>query len=118
MAGEVACLKKKFPSVELASALPRESTRPLKFLNEENENQPPLETTGSAAPPEQRRPRGRRRYGRPRYYNRGDRNDNFNEPSRNDAPGAATGAPVATGTLAGAAQSGEQDEREPEYGAG
>ena len=63
--------------------------RPLQFMNEENQNQPPLETTGSAAPSEQRRPRGRRRYGRRRYYNRGG-NDNFNEPyneARNDAPG-------------------------------
>ncbi len=87
-------------------------------MNEENENQPPLETTGSAAAPDQRRPRGRRRYGRRRYYNRGDRNDNFNEASRNDAPGAATGDPVATETLEGAPESGEQVEREPEFGEG
>ena len=89
-------------------------------MNEENEKQPPLETTGSAAPPEQRRPRGRRRYGRRRYYNRGG-NDNFNEPyneSRNDAPGAASGDPVATETLEGAPESGEQVEREPEFGEG
>src|SRR5256714_462725 len=91
-------------------------------MNEENQNQPPpLETTGSAAPSEQRRPRGRRRYGRRRYYNRGDRNENFNEPyneSRNDAPGAATGDPVATDTLEGAPESGEQVDREPEFGEG
>src|SRR5205807_7944192 len=97
----------------------------------ENENQSaterprageaPLETTGSAAPSEQRRPRGRRRYGRRRYYNRGDRNDNFNEPyneSRNDVPGEAGGDPVATETMEGAAESGEQGEREPEFGEG
>src|SRR5947209_18953356 len=104
------------------------NNRPLQFMNEENENQSaterprageaPLETTGSAAAPDQRRPRGRRRYGRRRYYNRGDRNDNFNEPSRNDAPGAATGDPVATETLEGAPESGEQVEREPEFGEG
>jgi transcription termination factor Rho len=89
-------------------------------MNEENQNQPPLETTGSAAPSEQRRPRGRRRYGRRRYYNRGG-NDNFNEPyneSRNDAPGAPTGDPVATETLEGAPESGDQGEREPEFGEG
>src|SRR5436853_7738623 len=88
-------------------------------MNEENENQPPLEAQ-SAAAPEQRQPRGRRRYGRRRYYNRGDRSDNFNEPyneSRNDAPGAATGDPVATETLEGAPE-GEQGEREPEFGEG
>src|SRR5256712_14028610 len=88
-------------------------------MNEENQNQPPLETTESAAPPaEQRRPRGRRRYGRRRYYNRGDRSDNFNEPyneSRNDAPGAATGDPVATETLE-RAPGGEPGGREPELG--
>src|SRR5260370_7566358 len=87
-------------------------------MDEEKQTQPPLETTGSAAPSEQRRPRGRRRYSRRRYYNRGDRNDNFNEPyseSRNDAPGAATGDPVATETLEGAPESGEQVEREQEF---
>src|SRR5438309_11882099 len=87
-------------------------------MNEENQDQRPLETE-SAAAPEQRRPRGRRRYGRRRYYNRGDRSDNFNEPyneSRNDSPGAAT--PVATETLEGAPESGEQVEREPEFGEG
>src|SRR5262249_29155672 len=86
-------------------------------MNEDNENQPPLETE-SAAPPEQRRHRGRRRYGRRRYYNRGDRRDNFNEPfgeSRNDAP---AGDPVATETLEGPPESGEQVEREPEFGEG
>src|SRR3989440_4488268 len=89
-------------------------------MNEENQNQPPLETTEAAAAPEQRRPRGRRRYGRRRYYNRGG-NDNFNEPyneARNDAPGAATGDPVVTETLEGAPESGEQVEREPEFGEG
>src|SRR6266581_3868367 len=83
-------------------------------MNEENEKQPPPETE-SAALPEQRRPRGRRR-----YYNRGG-NDNSNEPyneSRNDAPGTATGDPVATETLEGAPESGEQVEREPEFGEG
>src|SRR5881392_4098819 len=97
-------------------------------MNEENQNQsatgqtrsgePPLETQSGPAP-EQRRPRGRRRYGRRRYYNRGDRNENLNEPyneSRNDAPGGATGDPVATETLEGAPESGEQ--REPEFGEG
>jgi transcription termination factor Rho len=93
-------------------------------MNEENENQPPLEpleTESTTAPPEQPRHRGRRRYGRRRYYNRGDRNDNFNEPyneSRNDAPGGASGDPVATETLEGAPESGEQVEREPEFGEG
>src|SRR5207244_7990641 len=74
-----------------------------------------------AAAPEQRRPRGRLRYGRRRYHNRGDRSDNFNEPyneSRNDSPGAATGDPVATETLEGAPEGVEQGEREPEYGEG
>src|SRR5436853_5009240 len=91
-------------------------------MNEENQNQPPLETQSGAAP-EQRRPRGRRRYGRRRYYNRGDRNDNFNEPyneSRNDAPASDS---VATDTLdrqsgEGTPESGEQVEREPEFGEG
>ena len=105
------------------------NNRPLQFMNEENENQSaterprageaPLETTGSAAPSEQRRPRGRRRYGRRRYYNRGDRNDNFNEPyneSRNDVPGEAGGDPVATETMEGAAEGAEP--REPEFGEG
>src|SRR5437764_1783378 len=101
------------------------NNRPLQFMNEENENQSaterprageaPLETTGSAAPSEQRRPRGRRRYGRRRYYNRGDRNDNFNEPY-NDAPGNPGGDPVATETLEGSPESGEP--REPEFGEG
>src|ERR1700738_4173710 len=89
-------------------------------MNEENQNQPPLETESAGASPEQRRPRGRRRYGRRRYYNRGDRNDNFNEPyneSRSDAPGAATGDPVATETMEGAPE-GDQVEREPEVGEG
>src|ERR1700738_1733308 len=89
-------------------------------MNEENQNQPPLETESAGASPEQRRPRGRRRYGRRRYYNRGDRNDNFNEPyneSRNDAPGAAAGDPVATETMEGAPE-GDQVEREPEFGEG
>src|SRR5205085_5984432 len=89
-------------------------------MNEENQNQPPLETTESAAAPEQRRPRGRRRYGRRRYYNRGG-NDNFNEPyneSRSDALGAATGDPVVTETLEGAPGSGEQVERDQEFGEG
>src|SRR2546430_8995663 len=88
-------------------------------MNEENQNQPPLETTGSAAPSEQRPARGRRRYGRRRYYNRGDRNDNFNEPyneSRNDVPGEAGGDPVATETMEGAAEGAEP--REPEFGEG
>src|SRR5437764_5272022 len=88
-------------------------------MNEENQNQPPLETGSAAAPQEQRRPRGRRRYGRRRYYNRGDRNDNFNEPyseGRNDSPGDAGGDPVATETIEGAPESGEP--REPEYGEG
>src|SRR5436305_14733634 len=106
------------------------NNRPLQFMNEENENQSaterprageaPLETPGSADPSEQRRPRGRRRYGRRRYYNRGG-NDNFNEPyneARNDAPGAATGDPVTTETLEGAPESGDQVEREPEFGEG
>src|SRR5205085_4781640 len=65
-------------------------------------------------------PRGRRRYGRRRYYNRGDRNDNFNQPyneSPNDAPGAGTGDSVATETMEGAPE-GEQVEREPEFGEG
>src|SRR5215471_19566028 len=89
-------------------------------MNEENENQPPLEGESTAAHPEQRRHRGRRRYGRRRYYSRGDRNDNFTEPyneSRNDAPGSATGDPVGTETLEGAPE-GEQAEREPEFGEG
>jgi transcription termination factor Rho len=89
-------------------------------MNEENQNQPPLETGSTAAPSEQRRPRGRRRYGRRRYYNRGDRNDNFNEPyneSRGDAPGVGTGDPVATETMEGAPE-GEQAQREPEFGEG
>ena len=89
-------------------------------MNQENENQPPLETESTAATPgqQQRRPRGRRRYGRRRYYNRGERNDNFNEPynePRNDGPGSGTGDPVATETLEGAPE-GEQGEREPEFG--
>ena len=85
-------------------------------MNEENENQPPLETESTAASPEQRRHhRGRRRYGRRRYYNRGDRNDNFNE-GYNESPGTAGGDPVATETLEGA--EGEQTEREPEFGEG
>src|SRR5438874_3812578 len=92
-------------------------------MNEENQNQPPLETTESAgAPPsEQRRPRGRRRYGRRRYYNRGDRNDTLNEPyneSRNDVGGEGTGDAVATETVEGATEGAEQVEREPEYGEG
>jgi transcription termination factor Rho len=90
-------------------------------MNEENEKQPPLETESAApAPSGQPRPRGRRRYGRRRYYNRGDRNDNFNEPyneSRNDAPGTPTGDQVGTETMEGAPE-GEQGEREPEFGEG
>src|SRR5207302_9786539 len=87
-------------------------------MNEENQNQPPLETQSGAAP-EQRRPRGRRRYGRRRYYNRGDRNDNFNEPyneSRNDVGGEGGGDAVATETVEGTAEGAEQ--REPEFGEG
>src|ERR1051325_9294148 len=94
------------------------NNQPLQFMNEENPNQPPLETESAGAPPEQRRHR-RRRYGRRRYYNRGDRNDNFNEPyneSRNDAAGEASGDPVATETLEGGAEGAEQ--REPEFGEG
>src|SRR5207237_6491031 len=89
-------------------------------MNEENQNQRPLETE-SAAAPEQRRPRGRRRYGRRRYYNRGDRTDSFNEPyneSRNDVAGEASADPVATETLEGAPEGAEQVGREPEYGEG
>ncbi|HEY6226996.1 MAG TPA: transcription termination factor Rho, partial [Verrucomicrobiae bacterium] len=91
-------------------------------MNEENENQqPPLETESAAAPQqqEQRRHRGRRRYGRRRYYNRGDRSDNFNESyneGRNDSPGDASGDPVATETMEGTAEGAEP--REPEFGEG
>src|SRR6516165_10839174 len=90
-------------------------------MNEENENQPPLEPESTAAPPEQRRHRGRRRYGRRRYYNRGDRNDNFNESyneSRNDAAGEGSGEAIGTETVEGAPEGGEQVEREPEFGEG
>ena len=87
-------------------------------MNEENQNQPPLETQSAApGPSEQRRQRGRRRYGRRRYYNRGDRNDNFNEPyneSRNDVGGEGGGDAVATETVEGTAEGAEQ--REPEFG--
>ena len=95
-------------------------------MNEENPNQPPLET-GSTAP-DQRPRRPRRRYPRRRFYNRGDRNDNSN--SSYDEP-RGEGQDFATATAAdpmgGEAQDrqlptegegGADAQREPEFGEG
>jgi len=100
-------------------------------MNEENQNQPPLETE-SAAPeqretglPEQRRHRPRRRFPRRRYYNRDDRSENLNDShNENSAP---AGVDPATGEAAAelldrqstaAVATGEQGQAEPEFGEG
>ena len=91
-------------------------------MNEENENQPPLETE-SAASPEQRRHRPRRRYGRRRYYNRDDRNDSFGDSYGDPRNSSVTvdpetgAAPTGVSTEAGV-ESPDQPAREPEFGEG
>ena len=87
-------------------------------MNEENENQPPLET--ESAPPEQRRRRPRRRYPRRRYYDRGDRGENSGNPTaitpirpRGDTATAALDRQGADAT-----EGGDQAQTEPEFGKG
>jgi transcription termination factor Rho len=100
-------------------------------MTEENENQPrPLETQSAPAPseqrgstsPEQPRRRPRRRYGRRRYYDHGNRSDNFGG-SNNDSNSAPAGVdemsaegmdrqPLPEGG------EGEDAQREPEFGEG
>src|ERR1700720_3349945 len=98
-------------------------------MNEEKENQQPLETQPAATEqrdtgvPEQQRRRPRRRFPRRRYYNRGDRPDNFNE-SHNENSASPIVDP-ATGEVAAesldrqsgeGAAAGEQAQVEPEFG--
>src|ERR1700726_489174 len=92
-------------------------------MNEENENQPPLETE-SAASPEQRRHRPRRRYGRRRYYNRDDRNDSlgdsYGDPRNSSVTvdPATAGAATETSAELGAETPEQAAAREPEFGEG
>jgi transcription termination factor Rho len=97
-------------------------------MNEENQNQPPLEA-GSTAASDQRARRPRRRYPRRRFYNRGERSDNSNssyDDQRGGSPDPATataepGSPEALAQdrqLPGEAENGDQVQREPEFGEG
>src|SRR2546423_8411122 len=93
-------------------------------MEPENENKPPPVETG-AAPAEQRRQRPRRRYGRRRYYDRGNRNDNF-EPSgqenstsnHGESGNASTDVETMEGTAPAETENGEQVQTEPEFGEG
>src|ERR1039457_1282020 len=97
-------------------------------MNEENQNQPPLEA-GSTAASDQRARRPRRRYPRRRFYNRGERSDNSNssyDDQRGGSPDPATataepGSPEALAQdrqFPGEAENGDQVQREPEFGEG
>ena len=109
-------------------ALAAASDKPLLIMNEENQNQPPLEA-GSTAASDQRARRPRRRYPRRRFYNRGERSDNSNssyDDQRGGSPDPATataepGSPEALAQdrqLPGEAENGDQVQREPEFGEG
>jgi transcription termination factor Rho len=102
-------------------------------MEQENDKQPPPpETENQSRPvetdsgsPDQRRRRPRRRYPRRRFYDRGNRNDNFSsspqDNSRDFAPAATDGGePAETEdrqSLA-EAENGEQAQAEPEFGEG
>jgi len=103
-------------------------------MEQENDKQPPPpETENQSRPvetdsgsPDQRRRRPRRRYPRRRFYDRGNRNDNFGsspaqDNSRDFAPAATDGGePPETEdrqSLA-EAENGEQTQAEPEFGEG
>jgi transcription termination factor Rho len=93
-------------------------------MESENENQPPPVETASA-PAEPRRHRPRRRYGRRRYYDRGNRNDNFDASAENsasnhsetgDGPAGESESSERIATVE--AENGEQTQAEPEFGEG
>jgi transcription termination factor Rho len=99
-------------------------------MEQENENQPPLETENQSRPQEtdsasvdQRRRRPRRRFPRRRYY--GNRNDNFGssyqENSRDYAPSPSDGgnpAEADSQQTSTETENGEQTQAEPEFGEG
>jgi transcription termination factor Rho len=95
-------------------------------MSEENENQPrggeppPVESAGSSAPTDQQqqRRRPRRRYPRRRFYDRGPRTDNFNDSHNNDAPNSNEGGDVAVENEGAEGQTGDEAQREPEFGEG
>ena len=94
-------------------------------MNEDNnENQPtPLETAPAPASPEQRPPRGRRRFPRRRYRDRGER---FGGDNSNEFSNSSSTAGDGTETLdrqsgeggEGGVSEGEQVQTEPEFGEG
>ena len=114
----------------MAAARPGER-KPALTMNEENQNQPPLETEPATADqretglPDQRRRRPRRRFPRRRYYDRDDRsensNDSNNENSRPAVIDPSTGE-VSTESLdrqsSASVPAGEQIQEEPEFGEG
>jgi len=98
-------------------------------MEPENENQPPPVETEAAAPEQQpqqqqqqqRRHRSRRRYGRRRYYDRGNRNDNFDssgQENSNHGEATSTDMEMTEGTITAEAENGEQVQTEPEFGEG
>ena len=96
-------------------------------MDQENENHPPPVSTEPTMPGQRPR-RPRRRYPRRRYYDRGERNESFNQShpeSSNSSPGAVdpTGENPGVETLdrpaeEDAVETGEQISREPEFGEG
>ena len=99
----------------------------LLVMDQENENHPPPVETKPTIPDQQRR-RPRRRYPRRRYYDRGERNESFNQShpeSSNSSPGVVDPAGENPGVETldrqaeeSAVETGEQISREPEFGEG
>jgi transcription termination factor Rho len=109
----------------LRCALAAAGNKPFLIMNEENQNQPPLEA-GSTAAPDQRPRRPRRRYPRRRFYNRGERNENSNssyddQRGGSSDPATATAEPGSPEALAQDRQlpnEADGEQREPEFGEG